>query len=54
MSKIARGRFGSNLLTATYKNKAAKHMANMYNNINLRHLTITLLLFERRHSAFAH
>ena len=29
MSKIASGRFGSNLLTATYKNTPAKEMANM-------------------------
>ena len=29
MSKIASGRFGSNLLTATYKNKPAKQMVNM-------------------------
>jgi hypothetical protein len=28
-SKIASGRFGSDLLTATYKNKPAKQMANM-------------------------
>ena len=29
MSKIASGRFGSNLLTVTNKNKPAKQMANM-------------------------
>ena len=29
MSKIASGRFGSNLLTVTYKNKPAKELANM-------------------------
>jgi hypothetical protein len=29
MSKVASGRFGSNLLTATYKNKPAMQMAIM-------------------------
>ncbi len=60
INSIARGRFGSNLLTATHRNKPPKHKLSMSNKVrilldmHLRHFVKTLLLFNRLRSAFAH
>jgi hypothetical protein len=43
MSKIASGRFGSNLLTTTHRNKPAKQKVSMSNEVRICRTSICVI-----------